>query len=462
MPRKKRLELHWHKATKRWRKRYKGKDYYFKFGKSKTDMEGYSQALEAWRKKKDELEDNEYEPHKRKWEEVLSVAQFHRHNTSSEMVQQLSEDFVAIARERIAGRYKFPGCDAPGGNAPDADETVTPPWELPEYRKEVSKVKTVREAVDDFLGRKEAQALNGERSAGRYGSLRRCLEDFVEWYGGRKPVEEINSKTLLDWHTHLLKQIAKGMTRAYARDHMQAVKQFIRNAWELELLELPRNLQSKDLEIRLPATKVEVFEVDELKHLLDNTNDRLRLWLLLMANCGMQQKDIADLQQAEVDWENGRLKRKRSKTGDKDSVPEVDYLLWPQTFELLTKLRSNHPDLALTNRTGKPLWMENIKNGKEQRTDAIRSAYFRLVRKLEIPKPKALKLIRKTSASMLEDHDTFGRYAQYFLGQSPDSVASKHYVRPSKEQFDKAVIWLGKQYGMIKEAAQNGRPHGVP
>jgi hypothetical protein len=37
---------------------------------------------------------------------------------------------------------------------------------------------------------------------------------------------------------------------------------------------------------------------------------------------------------------------------------------------------------------------------------------------------------------------------QYFLGHSPKTVADKHYVVPSDEEFFEALGWLRKQYGL--------------
>jgi intergrase/recombinase len=94
---------------------------------------------------------------------------------------------------------------------------------------------------------------------------------------------------------------------------------------------------------------------------------------------------------------------------------------------------------------------EKTPPGCEQlRNNNIKTAYFQLQTKAKIPKDqrKPLKSIRKTLASLLEEHESYGRYAEYFLGEAPSSVASRHYVKPSKEQFDAAIRWLGKQFGI--------------
>jgi len=174
----------------------------------------------------------------------------------------------------------------------------------------------------------------------------------------------------------------KGISRAYAKDLFASVKQFVRWAWGRGLIELPRNIESADLCFGgTQAKKIKVFKVDEVKALLAGATDATKLYLLLMLNCGMQQKDIADLLHDEIDLKKGLLIRKRSKTGDFETVPTVTYKLWGETFRLLKQCHSDHPVLALTTSVGKPLRVEQIENGKLSKSDNIRSAYSRLQKK---------------------------------------------------------------------------------
>ena len=100
---------------------------------------------------------------------------------------------------------------------------------------------------------------------------------------------------------------------------------------------LPRVLdsQSKALAIQELRNKPVVFSNEELATLFRAAKPRMKLYMLLMLNCGMTQKDVSDLNVLEVDWEEGRIIRKRSKTRGNGNVPEVDYRLWPETWDLL-------------------------------------------------------------------------------------------------------------------------------
>ena len=54
LPRK--LELTWDKSRGRWKKFHRGRQYYFPLGTHKGDHIGYQQALDAWHKKRAEID----------------------------------------------------------------------------------------------------------------------------------------------------------------------------------------------------------------------------------------------------------------------------------------------------------------------------------------------------------------------------------------------------------------------
>jgi integrase len=152
-----------------------------------------------------------------------------------------------------------------------------------------------------------------------------------------------------------------------------------------------------------------------------------------------------------VDWERGRVFRKRTKTRDRsEAVPKVDYPLWNTTFTLLEKYRSNHPELALLNEDGKCLLTEReSKNGKLSRNQNIQFAYRRLQEKMKVEgeAKKGLKAFRKTGATILEQ-SPYGRFAEHYLGEAPQTITSKHYAHQNGAEFDSAILWLGKTLGI--------------
>ncbi len=237
-----------------------------------------------------------------------------------------------------------------------------------------------------------------------------------------------------------------------AKNYQAAVRAFIKSRWENRLIDLPRNLDTDRLSFRITPTEPVPFTVDEIKQILSTATGRARLYILLALNCAAYPSDISALRHDEVDWVEGYVTRKRTKTKDAgENVPKVGYLLWRQTFELLKEYRSDHPELVLVNANGTPLWVEREKNGKFCRIDAVKNTWFRLMTKLKgqgVIVKKPLKALRKTCPSLLQHHQTYGQYAQYFLGHSPRSVADRSYVARPGRQLDDAIRWLGEQLGI--------------
>lgn len=58
----------------------------------------------------------------------------------------------------------------------------------------------------------------------------------------------------------------------------------------------------------------------------------------------------------------------------------------------------------------------------------------------------SMKLIRKTSASLLDNHPDFSILAPLFLGHAPQSVADRHYLKPAKDKLDRALFYLHSCY----------------
>ena len=311
---------------------------------------------------------------------------------------------------------------------------------------------TIKAHTEDYLALKKAQS-QAKGKIGTYHSGKQWLGVFSSWIDPYLPVADINATHWEKFFIHLSDKVAKGeYSPATAKDYLGAARAFIRNRWEKGFIEhLPRNLNSRDLVFTIPDKDPIVFSVDEVMAMLKVATGRCRLYLLLALNCGMYPKDIATLGQSEVDWEKGRIIRKRTKTRDRSKkVPKVDYLLWQETFALLKECRSADPEIALLNEDGNPLWSEEDKDGKWKRNNNIKNSFFRLlVKQMKLPKDKRkpLKSLRKTGATLLENSE-YGRFSEHYLGEAPHSTASRHYAHKNGTEFDLAVKWLGEQLGL--------------
>ena len=125
-------------------------------------------------------------------------------------------------------------------------------------------------------------------------------------------------------------------------------------------------------------------------------------------------------------------------------MPTVTYKLWPETLELLREFRSGS-DVVLLNRNGNRLVEEHLtEDGEFRKTDNIKNAYERVLRKASFSKP--FTLTRKTSATLINADNRFRGLDQLFLGHAPATIAEKHYTATSKSALDEALAFLRKTY----------------
>jgi len=319
--------------------------------------------------------------------------------------------------------------------------------------------------IEDYLKLEKARH-TARKKISAYYQRKQWLDCFRDWANLHAPkLEDLNEKSWEKFFIYLAGLVADGKyTGTTASNYQSAARWFIVQRWESKHLEnLPRNINSRKYAFAKTQKDPIPFSKAEVKLYFDAASDWQKLFLLLMLNCGMYPADIGQLRQDEVDWKKGRITRKRTKTRDRsNNVPLVDYPLWPGTFHLLKKFRntnrdSKHPELAVVNHNDRPLWKEEEKTTKSGKTtlwrdDNIKSAYQQLQdRRLKLektdPRRKPLKSLRKTGASILEQSE-YGRFSEHFLGEAPNTVSRKHYAVQNGPEFDKAVMWLGRELGI--------------
>lgn len=307
--------------------------------------------------------------------------------------------------------------------------------------------------AEEYISRLLRKAENNQGSHGHYGQVKRALELFVEWYGASRSLEHVTEKTIRDYTAYLENLLTrKEIARNTAFNYQAKFRKWLTDlAEDYPDVPLPKNLRSKSQRIPTERKEPDPFTLEEVRLLLLNASGKTRLYLCLMLNCAMYQGDIADLIHKEVDWKNGRIIRPRSKTArqalttGKGQPYRCNWLLWPTTWKLFQQF-ANREGLCLLSEKGNPL----IVNKTDARTDTIRSAYVRLVRKLKnrrlLPKDwnKTLKQFRKTGANLIETSELHGQAYAMYLNHS---VAKQSYLTSGKPvpNFDAAIRWLGEQ-----------------
>jgi integrase len=327
--------------------------------------------------------------------------------------------------------------------------------------------RTVKYHVEQWMALQQSKVAGGRLSAERTDGLRRDLGRFRDYLGPDSSVETVDAAQIQGFYGWCVQKVEErqndpagraGWSSVYAQNVFDVAKSFVKYLWKMGQIEqLPRNLDSGDYRFQIGVKVIVTWTAEELQTALKAATGQLRLHLLLAANCGFGQRDISDLIQSEVDWEAGRIIRKRSKTSDHKAVPTVNYLLWPETFRFLKEYRT-HPeksDRVLLTKSGEPWVWGKIVDGKLKSSDNVATNYSHLRAKLKgFTKP--FKSLRKTGATLLDSHPEYHRFSKLYLGHAPDSIKDRHYVDASQlqPQFDAALLWLGRQLGQVEDDQQ--------
>jgi integrase len=424
------FDLTWDGTNKRWRIMHKGQRYVVscrQLGTPPTKEASYVAANEWWKQKLAEIESDP-----RRLDRIRQ--DLDSQTGWMERIGDVTQKMVEAQRELLAK-------PASEWTIDDVASLIVPTPELGDSKSTPAEL-TVSFQVGKYLALEQSRVNAKQVSMHEYDLVRLCLNYFLNWIKPTTPIKAIDPDRWEDYWTHLM---GLDCSTEYKKKRMRYARNFVTWLASKALIPLPPNLISRKYKFGSTSKSIPTFTVDEIRTLLDASKGQLTLHLLLMANCGFTQQDVSDLSQDEVDWKAGTITRKRSKTRNHEDCPTVTYRLWPRTFALLEQNRQTSGDLVLRTKSGQPWLTKRLTEGKFNRTDNTKSVYRHLQSQSGISKP--IKLLRKTSASLLDTHPSYGRYAGYFLAHSPTTIRDKSYVTPSQDQFDAALAWLGAQYG---------------
>lgn len=214
---------------------------------------------------------------------------------------------------------------------------------------------------------------------------------------------------------------------------------FVGYCAEMSLIPLPMNLHSKRLSWKVDTKAKEMPDWDVVREFLRRLPDRLRLYALLALNTGVNNTDIAHLEERQIDFKRRTLRRKRVKTEGWEKVPTVLYSLWDETLRLLKQEMTTGAAYALLDGRGKPLYVESKGvGGKPKLYDKVKSQWRdTLGRSSE--RPFTLKDFRDFGSLLLQN-GPFRSYQASWLGHTPKEVHETNYS--GEEDVRSACKWM--------------------
>ena len=219
------------------------------------------------------------------------------------------------------------------------------------------------------------------------------------------------------------------------------MKALYRWCYEMRLCELPRNI-GRYARMTVPEPEPEVFTLDEVNMLWDAAPSRLRCFIALAVNCGYGQSDVSNLTVKGINLEDGFIERHRAKTRIRSK-----HKLWPVTIGLIEQhmeAGAHGDDRAFLTRNGHPLvhtgWDGNLK-----KSDAIKSSFWRLMRKVGIDGGRGFYSLRDTGSTQIERINPL--VTEMYLAHTEKGM-KRHYAERDWDALAVALDELERYFGL--------------
>lgn len=327
----------------------------------------------------------------------------------------------------------------------------------------VPDTKLLVDHIKKFADFQEDRYKSRKIRAGQLGQITGHLKYYRSWTEsiGAKNVDIVGTKEHTDaYFAFVLNDTRqKGFSQTYANKIFAVFKRFV---WFLiDEKTLPsfvppwEGRRDDKYTFKIKKKGPEILSLDSIRTVYAVAPPRVRLFLLLVMNCGFGQAEIGGLEKCEYDPDKGIIKHKRIKTEEHKNVPTVTYQLWGRTKEMLDHQidvqkkypqHVEHRHLLLLNEDGKPLWTERFENGKHLKSDNITCQFKRFVgdrRKMDSDFPKcAFYMFRRTASTLIYNSEDFSNLDWLFLGHAPKTTAGQHYSVALDDKLNSCLKWL--------------------
>lgn len=345
---------------------------------------------------------------------------------------------------------------------------------LDDGRLFVPETKKLSDHIDKFVAFQETRHKSRKIKAGQMGQIVEYMKLYRKWTeeNGVKSVDAVGTKEHVDaYFDFILEKVQRNeISPGYGKKWFATFKRFV---WflidEKTLSFLPpwEGRRDDKYAFKIEAKEPKILSLAEIRAIYEAAPLRVKLFTLLVMNCGFGQGEIGRLKNSEYDPVKGTIKHKRIKTDEHKKVPKVTYRLWDRTKQLLDQqieaqkkypLHKEHRHLLLLNESGKPLWSERFEKGKHIKSDNITCQFKKFIaeqRKKDSDFPECtFYMFRRTASTLIYNSEDFSNLDWLFLGHAPNTTAGQHYSVALESKLDSCLKWLeGEFFGRPEDGA---------
>jgi integrase len=203
---------------------------------------------------------------------------------------------------------------------------------------------TLKQAVNEFLTAQAGKRDSGELAPRTWTDYHSTLGRIIDCLGRHRAVADLEPADF----RKLRAALGKGRSVVSLNGDVIRCRTFFKFCWVEGLIGQPVrygsgfDLPSVALIRQARAAKGKrMFEPEELRMILAAADPLMKAWVLLAANCGFGQSDLASLPKSALDLEAGWVDFPRPKTGVSRRCR-----LWPETIEAVQAAISLRPEPA--------------------------------------------------------------------------------------------------------------------
>ncbi len=300
---------------------------------------------------------------------------------------------------------------------------------------------TLRELVNAYLTSKQHALDCDELSPRTFHDYRKVCECLLDYFGRDFVVDELRPTNFAEYRSSLARtRKAVSLSNMITRSKM-----IFKFGVDEEILDRAvcygqgfKKPSKRVLRIQRQGKGKRMFESDELALILANAPMPLLAMVLLGANCGLGQSDIAQLPQSAIDFQNGWLDYPRPKTGI-----ERRCKLWDITISALRFAIEHRPkpkdkadsNLVFLTKTGQK-WVRLNPNGEGTANDVVAKQFSKLLKRLNLKRHRlnfyALRHGFQTIAGESRDAEA----VSHVMGHVDSSMAGLYREAISDERLE--------------------------